>query len=96
MIIESGSLEHRIIDYNTKSPNICDLSFEKTETLDLDRYWELCGEWYEDHNIEKEEFETWPYSNGLNKGDIIVVHGLTPRTSGKLHRHPTNYGGCLF
>ena len=76
VIIESGSLEHRIIDYNTKSPNICGLVFEKTETLDLDRYWQLCGDWYGDRDITKKEFENWSYPNGLNKGDIIVVHGL--------------------
>lgn len=79
VIIESGSLEHKIISYDKNiDPHICGLSFEKPEDLsrNFSRYWQFCGSWYEEHNISKEEFENWPYMNGMNKGDIIVVKGL--------------------
>lgn len=79
VIIESGSLEHRIVSYDKNiQPHICGLSFERAEDIsrNFTRYWQYCGNWYEEHNITREQFEEWPYSRGLNKGDIIVVKGL--------------------
>jgi len=47
----------------------------------FDSWWTSTGEWYEENNIEKSEFENFPFKNGLNKGDIIFVWG---RSSYKL------------
>lgn len=78
VIIESGSLEHQIVGHNDIKPNICGIYFEKAEDIssDFERYWQLCGSWYEGHNITKDEFKTWAYTRGMNKGDIIIVKGL--------------------
>ncbi len=39
----------------------------------FDNYWEICGSWYEERNISKEEFQNYPFPNGFDKGDVIVL-----------------------
>ncbi|MEM4271838.1 MAG: S26 family signal peptidase [Candidatus Pacearchaeota archaeon] len=39
----------------------------------FDDWWDSNGQWYESNNITKEEFENYQFSNGMNKGDIILV-----------------------
>jgi signal peptidase I len=41
----------------------------------FDDWWFEKGAWYESHGIEKEDFKDFPFYNGLNKGDIILVWG---------------------
>ena len=41
----------------------------------FDNWWEDHSDWYEERGISKEDFEGFPFHNGLNKGDIIVVWG---------------------
>ncbi|MBU1976134.1 MAG: signal peptidase I [Nanoarchaeota archaeon] len=38
----------------------------------------LCNQqdWYMNNNITKSEFKTYPFSNGFNKGDIMVLFGI--------------------
>jgi len=42
----------------------------------FDSWFSLHGSWYLDKNITKETIYDWPWCNGLDKGDIIVVKGL--------------------
>lgn len=42
---------------------------------DFENWWGLYGEWYEKHNITKEEFQNFFAPNGFKKGDIVVVSG---------------------
>ena len=44
-------------------------------STDFDDWWERNSLWYEDRNITKKDFEIFPFKNGLNKGDIILVIG---------------------
>ena len=39
----------------------------------FNEWWEKNAAWYEEANIEKDEFEEFPFKRGLNKGDIILV-----------------------
>ncbi|MBI2667122.1 hypothetical protein HYX13_05925 [Candidatus Woesearchaeota archaeon] len=39
----------------------------------FDNYWKVCGEWYETRGIEKEEFQKFPFKNGFDKGDVIIL-----------------------
>ena len=76
VIIESCSLEHGITSCNTdKLPAICGETSSEERFLEFDEYWQFCGDWYENKNITKQQFETMPYSGGLYKGDIIVLIG---------------------
>jgi signal peptidase I len=41
----------------------------------FDTFWSICGKWYTDRNITHDEFKTFPFTNGFNKGDIMVLYG---------------------
>ncbi len=41
----------------------------------FDSWWDRNGVWYEEHGMNKEEFEAISFKNGLNKGDIVLVSG---------------------
>jgi signal peptidase I len=45
----------------------------------FDNYWQTCGEWYENNDITKEQFQKFPFKNGFNKGDIVIVWGSKPK-----------------
>ncbi len=38
-----------------------------------DNYWEVCGSWYEGIGINQEQFKTFRFSNGFDKGDVIIL-----------------------
>ena len=66
--VVSGSMEHQ-----PQNGVLCGVNVQG----DAD-YWSACGEWYEERGISQEEFENYPFSNGFNKGDIIVLFGTAP------------------
>jgi len=39
----------------------------------FDNYWRACGSWYEQQIITPEQFQDFPFSQGFNKGDVIVL-----------------------
>lgn len=48
-------------------------------TDDQDKWWLTNGGWYEDHDIQLEEFKKFDFSNGFNKGDIMILVGKSPK-----------------
>ena len=44
-------------------------------SMDFDQWWDQNNEWYMEHSISKQEFESFPFEDGFNKGDIMVVYG---------------------
>ena len=60
---------------------------------DLDSWWFQNGAWYEDYNINKSDFLSFPFRNGLNKGDIIIVWGHSDYKKGDIiiFDAPTTY-----
>lgn len=36
-------------------------------------YWDVCGKWYEENQITKEDFRKYPFKNGFDKGDVIIL-----------------------
>lgn len=42
----------------------------------FDQWYSLHGSWYAANNISLEEIKTWPWLNGLDKGDLIIVRRL--------------------
>jgi signal peptidase I len=70
--VVSGSMEHSM-DSNL---NLCDKTFNQKQSINFDSYWDSCGQWYETNvNITKQEFQTFKFHNGFNKGDIIILMG---------------------
>tara|TARA_Y100000310_G_C20593286_1_gene769209 strand:- start:346 stop:783 length:438 start_codon:yes stop_codon:yes gene_type:complete len=43
------------------------------QTNNIESWWNSNGPWYEDKNISEENFSEFPFKNGLNKGDIILL-----------------------
>ena len=41
----------------------------------FEEWWNKNSEWYNGKDIQKSEFESFSFKNGLNKGDIIFVIG---------------------
>jgi signal peptidase I len=83
--VESSSMDHHIIldDYNRLT--LCSSIYSQNEekqigSVDFDKYWSVCGNWYQDKNISKEQFSKFTLSNGFRKGDVIIVWGrFTPK-----------------
>jgi signal peptidase I len=77
--VYSCSMEHNT--YNNWWQNcgplppesVCGKNATGYDTSNFDDYWRLCGSWYESKNISKAEFETFPFKNGLDVGDMVVV-----------------------
>ncbi len=85
----SGSMEHKSAHPIIKDAagntriiksvyQICGLNVKKKERYDLDEYWKLCGGWYEDRGITKDDFSGYSFRDGFNTGDIIVLTGSEP------------------
>ena len=39
----------------------------------FDNYWRICGSWYDNRDISKEQFMKFPIRNGFDKGDVIIL-----------------------
>lgn len=69
--VVSGSMEHKI-----SNGQICgNLVNSNTKNINFDQYWKVCGNWYEKRGISKEEFKSYPFSGGFNKGDVMLIYG---------------------
>ncbi|MFT4304234.1 MAG: signal peptidase I [Candidatus Woesearchaeota archaeon] len=78
--VVSGSMEHMIINHDSGEPFLCDQTFDRTHLIvSFDQYWEICGEWYENNGITKEQFNDFSFRRGFNKGDIMFIYGTSPK-----------------
>jgi len=75
--IVSGSMEHHISNGELMGrqvvPNICGNYFNSSENLNFEEFWTYCGDWYLERGITKSEFRDFPFKNGMNVGDVIVL-----------------------
>ena len=46
-------------------------------TLNDIQYWQTCGSFYENRSITSQEFKNFSMHNGFNKGDIIILKGVS-------------------
>ncbi len=65
--VVSESMEHGL--YNDKLCGEYPTDFKHS----FDNYWDNCGTWYESNGITKEEFKKFPFRNGFDKGDVIIL-----------------------
>jgi hypothetical protein len=86
--VVSGSMEHKTVplcyqrDFLNQcvkeNPSLfeaCGNIVPYKKRLSFNEFWDLCGKWYVQHNISKKEFEEFPYRNGFNTGDIMILYG---------------------
>ena len=82
--VESSSMDHQITEDDNHRLSLCEKLYSNQEKKDLghfnfNKYWEVCGTWYENQNLTKETFSEFPLKNGFKKGDVIIVYGrFTP------------------
>jgi signal peptidase I len=51
----------------------------------FDVWWQTHKAWYLDNNIPKDEIQQyWPFLNGFNKGDIVIVKGSKEYKKGQV------------
>jgi len=86
-IVESSSMEHYALSYcisydqrtfeclqKSSDYEICGKEFNNFQSFNLDEYWQICGNWYEDNfNITKEQFSEFELKRGFRKGDLMVI-----------------------
>lgn len=84
--VESSSMDHQIVGNEFGGYALCGNVYDKSEKshIDFDEYWEVCGDWYENKDITKEQFSGFSLKNGFAKGDIIVVWGRFVPTVGDI------------
>ena len=63
----SESMEHGL-----HNGILCGQRFESFP-YSFDNYWNVCGYWYEDRGIDKEQFQSFPFQDGFDKGDVIIL-----------------------
>jgi signal peptidase I len=81
--VVSTSMEHHmskevVNQQGTSTYVMCGHRFTEKVPVDFDTYWESCGDWYANLGITKEQFAGYPFKNGFNKGDIIILIGKKP------------------
>jgi len=57
----------------TTHPVVAVVSSSMHHDGNFEQWYSEKGVWYEQHNYSKEEVRKWPFSNGFNKGDIMVL-----------------------
>ena len=56
---------------------MCGNAYKIEKSFNLQGYWNECGKWYKNnHGIAEERFSSFPFKNGFNKGDIMVLKGM--------------------
>ncbi|MFH1276682.1 MAG: signal peptidase I [Candidatus Woesearchaeota archaeon] len=65
--VVSESMEHGLHD-----ELLCGQQFLEYQES-YDNYWEVCGNWYEEIGISKEQFKKFSFNDGFNKGDVILL-----------------------
>lgn len=80
--VVSGSMEHKIALSPTdpaQKLRLCDHVFKEKEHISFDEYWKYCGDWYtKNTDITKDDFRDFPFQNGFNTGDIMILYGKEP------------------
>ncbi len=65
--VVSESMEHGLHE-----KKLCGEYFTKFRES-FDNYWEVCGNWYEDMGITSQKFASFPFRDGFDKGDVILL-----------------------
>jgi len=65
------------MDHNPIEDKICGTTVSNYNGS-LDSYWNTCGKLYENIGIDKKTFESFPLSDGFEKGNIMVLVGAKP------------------
>ncbi|MFH0831341.1 MAG: hypothetical protein V1886_00530 [archaeon] len=59
----------------TSLPSVIVESGSMHHSGNFEEWWNNFGSWYEEHNISINDAMNWQFTNGIDKGDIILVSG---------------------
>ena len=59
----------------TTHPIVAVVSGSMEHNGNFEEWWNIQKNWYEPNNISKNEFKTYRFTNGFNKGDIMLLKG---------------------
>jgi hypothetical protein len=62
----------------TNYPIVAVVSTSMVHPQSFDQWWDLNEDFYLSRNITKGEFEKFPFRNGFNKGDLMILIGKKP------------------
>lgn len=65
--VVSESMEHRVNNGVLCGKQLPEFPYS------LKSYWNICGKWYEEKGISLEQFQVFPFHDGFDKGDVIVL-----------------------
>ena len=65
--VVSESMEHGV-----HNDVLCGQQFAKFDES-FNNYWDICGYWYEERDITSNQFQTFKFKNGFDKGDVIIL-----------------------
>ncbi len=65
--VVSESMEHGL-----HQGVLCGESFRDWKDS-FNNYWDACGGWYEERSISQAQFQRFPFPNGFDKGDVIIL-----------------------
>ena len=63
---------------STDYPIVAVVSDSMEHRTSFDAWWALHENFYNNHQILKEDFREFPFANGFNKGDIMILRGVAP------------------
>lgn len=64
VVVVSSSMEHKI----------------NNDYVKFDEWWESNKDWYTQRSFTKQEMQSYPFTDGFNKGDIMVLYGEKPKS----------------
>ena len=62
----------------TSHPVVAVVSESMKHDGNFNEWWDKSSNWYVSNGIEKEDFSSFVFKNGFNKGDIMVLKGKSP------------------
>ncbi|MBI2671516.1 signal peptidase I [Candidatus Woesearchaeota archaeon] len=60
----------------TSYPLVAVVSCSMEHNNDFENWWAGSKAWYESNGIKKEEFVNYPFKNGINQGDIMLLKSV--------------------
>lgn len=77
--------------FGTRLPLVVVESCSMYHENSFDGWWNRNSLWYDEHDITKSEFQNYPFKNGINKGDVIVVTGRSSPSVGDVIIFDSHY-----
>lgn len=64
----------------TTHPIVAVVSGSMHHSGNVDAFWDVQGNWYDEKGISKEQFNGYRFHNGFNRGDIMILVGSSRGT----------------